>query len=132
MGSPSVDIKDILCDNSSFAFNDNVFVGMVPQDKPETTQDAVLGIRDTGGSQPEGISDIEYPTVQIICRALPFKYTEGYNLIKSAEDILHGQGGVTKNSSYYLGIWSAGAILFIGYDEKNRPEFSLNFRMQRS
>jgi len=127
MGSPAVDIKDLLVADSSFTFAENTFVGIIPEETVPS-----IGVLDSPGQPPEGISDIDYPSVQITILGEPFKYTETYALADTVKNLLHQQGGQTINGTWYLGIWADNDPIFLGLDEKNRPEFSINFRIQRS
>lgn len=127
MASPAIDLKDLACADSSFTFADNVFVGGLPEEV-----EPAIAFTDSGGFAPEGINDLEYPTVQVLIRGEPFKYAETFNLIKGVGVILHKVNGDTVSGSFYTGIWQQGEPLFLGFDEKNRPSFSLNFRIQRS
>ena len=128
MGSPAIDVKDILITDADFTFAENTFVGSIPEEV-----DVVIGILDGPGASPEGISDISYPSVQVSVRGEPYGYSAAYDLADSIKTILHAyEGGVTKNGSWYIGIWADSDPIFLGLDEKNRPEFVINFRIQRS
>lgn len=130
MNAPSVDIKDIL-ESSQHAvgtFGTDIFVGMMPK-----APDACICIYDTGSwRQPETGFSCQYPTIMVKIRGPRGNYTTGYAKAKEVFDALHATYNETWNSTLYVFIIAIQDPFFIGYDENNRPLFSVNFRIERS
>ena len=132
MNSPSVDIKDMLASSAVGVgtFNTDLFIGEEPTGVK--TQDAVVTIFDTGGFAPEAMVDIHYPTVMVRIRGTKNGYLAAYTKAESIKTALHKLTKETWNSTLYIQILAQSDILFNGYDEKDRPVFSINFGIQRS
>jgi len=126
MNAPSQDIKDILVADGIGTFGTDLFVSKQP-----STPDAVVTVYDTGGFAPEGMTADHYPTVQMLIRGDQNSYRTTYTKAESVRDSLHRLHDETWNSTKYIAIWAMSDIIFVGYDENERPEFSINFRMHR-
>lgn len=131
MQSPSTDIKDML-DASDAAlgleFATNLFVGEMPESPNEC-----VCIYDTGGFDPASIDErYEYPTIEIMIRGERMGYAAAWSLAQDIKDVLHKLHNETWDSTRYIGIWGVGDINCIGYDQSQRPLFSINFRIHRT
>lgn len=129
MNPPSVDIKEILAAESSLAltYATDLFVSEMP-DSPG----ACVAVYDTGGENPESNYIYQRPTVQVRVRGDRGGYVAAHTLAQDIRDTLHDSTGYEASGSRYVGIWCQGDVLFIGYDDKHRPLFSVNFRMHRT
>lgn len=132
MNPPSVDVKDMLDSTSAGAdlgtYGTDLFVGIEPM-----LPDACVSILDTGGFAPEALAErIEHPTVQIRVRGAKGGYTTAYAKAKAINDSLHKRTDETWNSSRYIAIYAMSDPLFVGWDESDRPTFTLNFRIDRT
>jgi len=128
MNTSAQDIKIILDGDSSLGltFGTDLFIGLMPD-----TPDECVAVTDTGGLEPAP-GPYYYPTVQLLVRAGVGLYATVSDLAYTILDKLHEYCGQPDSSSYYYtGIWATGDPVFIGTDEKNRPLFALNFRIQR-
>lgn len=124
---PSEDIKDMIEDSSSglsHVFGTDLFIASMPD-----TPDNCVCIYDTGGS-PMGPFSYEAPNVQINVRNNA--YQAGYDIARDLKYYLHHKENETWNSTRYILIDLRSDILFLGQDENNRYEWSMNFRIQRS
>lgn len=130
MNSTAQDIKDMLEAQSSLAltFNVNLFVGKEP---PEP--DNAVTIFDTGGPQPEltfNRNEIyQRPAIQIKVR--DNDYEVGWPLINDIRNVLHGRGHEVWNGTTYELIQCRAEPTFLGWDDNNRPWFTVNFLIQR-
>jgi hypothetical protein len=126
--APSIDIKDMLVDSGSglgLVFGTNLWIASMP-DTPNTCSVLV----DTGGGD-QGEYGYEYPSVQILHRNTD--YQTGYDFLRNVKYRLHySRNGETWNGTRYIEIAVRSDILYLGQDDKNRYQFSLNFRVQRS
>ena len=126
--APSIDIKDMIEDSNSglsLVFNTDLFIASMP----DSPHDCIC-IYDTGGGE-QGQYNFERPNVQIRIRNLD--YITGYNLARDIKDYLHqARNGETWNGTRYISIDLRSAILFLGQDDKNRYEFTINFLINRS
>ena len=130
MNSPAVDIKDILIESStglSLVFATDLFVSKMKEDVDEC-----VCIYDGPGGSPEANYELDYPSVQIRVRGNKMAYREGWALAKDVRDVLHGMTDKTINGTRYLEIVCSGDIMFIAYDESERPIFSVNFNIHRT
>ena len=128
MNSPAQDIRIILEADSSLGlvFGTDLFIGLMP-DSP----DACASIADSGGF-PASPGPYYYPTAQVLVRGIVGSYAATSAVAADVVAALHEYTGQPDSSSYfYAGIWSMYDPIFIGVDEKNRPLFSMNFRIQR-
>jgi hypothetical protein len=125
---PSKHIATLIENARIASFKKDLFIGKVP-DEP----DACVTVIDSGGYAPDS-SDVKlnYPTVQVRTRGLKGEYTSAYSKLKTIKDLLHDYTEASAESSgeRIIGIWALSDILFLGYDENNRSEFTLNLRMQ--
>lgn len=131
MNSPATDIKDML-DASAAAlgltFATDLFVGQMP-DSP----DKCICVYDTGGYDPEsGTERYEKPTVMVTVRGARMGYVAGWALAQDIKDVLHRLHNETWNSTRYIAIWCVGDINHIGFDQNQRPKFTINFRIHRT
>ena len=127
MNPPSQDISDILVGAGVGTFGTDLFISKEP-DSP----DACVTIFDTGGFDPVANYVYDFPTVQIRIRGGKMEYQTAFAKAQDVKDTLHGLSGETWNSTKYVGIWAQGDIIFVGYDESNRPVLTVNFRVHRT
>jgi len=129
MNPPSVDIKDMLDadSNLSLTFAENLFVSEMP-----TAPDLCVAIYDASGDDLAPNFVYERPHVQIRVRGAKGQYSEAHLLAQTIRDTLNGTTNYEINSARYIGIWSMGDILFLGYDDNHRPLLTMNFRLHRT
>ena len=130
MNSASEDIKDIMGQSFMglpYVFGTNLFIGMMP-DKP----DLCVSLYDTGGYDPDVSNEYFNPTIQIMLRGGVGHYKATYEGLQEIRNFLHRIHNEIYNSTRYLLITGQGDILYIGVDDRNRPIFSTNFRIQRT
>jgi len=125
----SIDIKDILVDEGigTFAATTGwgIYVGRMPDDGLDTT----ITIYDTGNPDPEIGVAIDKPTIQILVRGTEWDYPGTNTKCVNIKNVLHRRPTETVNTTIYDGIYLINGPKFLEYDTKNRPVFSLNFRM---
>lgn len=96
-----------------------------------TTPDTVITIYGTGSfGEPNPKWRLESRTFQIRVRGAENAYTAAYAKAEAIKNALLGLGPITLNATNYIGIWMTTNIIFIRYDDNNRPIFSLNFRCE--
>jgi hypothetical protein len=129
MNPPSEDIKDILDDASSLGltFATDLFVSEMP-----ISPDACVAIYDTGGEPAEPDYVYERPTVQVKVRGARGRYRDAHILAQTIRDLLNGMHNEELNGARYIAIWIETDVIFIGYDESHRPQFTLNLRIHRT
>jgi len=130
MNVPSQDIKDFLLESStglSIIFATDLFVAKMPE-----TPDECVCIYDSGGGSPEVNYEYDFPSVQVRVRGNRFAYQTGWALAKDVRDVLHGKTNEIINSTRYIQIVSSGDIIFVTWDEMERPIFSINFEIHRA
>jgi hypothetical protein len=130
MNSPAEDIKDIIELSSSglsLVFATDLFVSKMKEDVNQC-----VCIYDGPGGSPEANYDLDYPTVQVRVRGNRMAYREAYALANDIKQLLHGMTNETINGTRYIEIVCSGDIMHIGYDESERPIFSVNFDIMRT
>lgn len=124
----SIDIKDMLTNSGAdlgLVFSTNLFVASMP-DTPNVCSVLV----DTGGFA-QGEYGYEKPTVQLLHRNTD--YATGYSFLRDVKYYLHySRNNEIWNGTRYIKIATLSDILFLGQDDKNRYQFSLNFQIERS
>ena len=131
MNAPSIDIADLLILSSSglsFVQGTDLFIGQEP-DIP----DECITIYDRPGFAPENIIEVyDKPGFMVRIRGAKKDYSGAYNNAQDIKEYLHKMADETINATRYIGIWAEGDANFIGYDDNNRPIFTLNFICHRS
>jgi len=138
MNPPSIDIKDLLNGDTSLGltFQTDLHVSYLPDD--DDTPNLCVAVFDTPGESPEhGVdadSPAENPGVMVMVRGNIREYSEAYMLANDIKNFLKGESNhnFTLNGTKYVGIWSEGNPIPIGYDDEGRPLFTINFRIKRS
>lgn len=115
------DIADYICANiSGQTKGENVYKAFQPD-----TPDDCITIIDTGGALPNRYIPTADPSFQVLVRAS--EYGDAQSLVDSLVDLLHQKVGSTIGSHYYYSIFLLGEPGYIGRDDKDRYEFSMNF-----
>jgi hypothetical protein len=91
----------------------------------------VIAIMDSGGRGGEVKVAIDYPSVQIIVKGSSASggYVATYNKAREVYDVL--QGIDTPNATWdeLVSCVAMNQPAWLGRDDKDRPQFSLNFRL---
>ena len=130
MNSVAEDVKDMLVDDDDldFTFGTNLFMGKEPLKPNECTT-----IFEVMGYAPQltynSAEKYEYPSVQIRVRAN--NYTEGFALIESIKESLHGRAGETWGGTYYSLIHCMNGPAMLDFDKNGRVRFIINLNLQR-
>lgn len=99
--------------------------------------DQLVILTEDGGFEPEtpapagtlGDSAQKEPAVQVRVRAEPWDGDAAHAKAQEVWDALHGQMRVEINGNFYARIKAqTPQPIFIGYDDQNRPEFTISFR----
>ena len=134
MNPTSIDVKDMLVAESSLSliYGTNLFVGLEPPESSNISANVVT-IFDTPGMPPDltldNVSNYSYPSVQVRIRNT--SYTEGFEVINDIKTALHGRGPETWNAALYTVIRCLGEPFFLGWTEKRRAWWLVNFDLQR-
>ena len=132
MNPPSEDLKDILLAEAgsslALAYATNLYIGEVPV---ENDGECVC-LYDTGGEPPDAHVEYERPHVQVRVRGGKRDYLGAHSLAQGCRDALNGIYQYTINGARYIGIWCMGDIIFVAWDDENRPVFTVNFRIHRT
>lgn len=121
MTAPSISAKDILT-AANIHTSWPIYIGRIPE-KP----DNVILIVDTGGASSEAKWLLDYPTITIIVRGTD--YSTSYTKAKQIKDALHSIPAQVINGDRWVSCLITGDITYLGMSDKDRPSFSLNFRL---
>ena len=99
---------------------------------PETP-DTVVAIIDQPGSPPERLLEEYYkPMAQILVRGNRNDYFNTKATADSIFKFLYQCGSVLLGTTNYVGFIPTSDIIWLGYDQSDRPVFSMNFLINRS
>lgn len=131
MNPVSQDVKDMLVGAGLGSFGGTgpgwaIYVGKQPPDPDDVV--TIYEGPDQSPADPD--NDLYHPTVQLRFRAR--EYLDAVNrALAVREELVNNQHGVTVNGTLYLGFWSLGGLNPMGYDEQDRPGFTMNFSLMR-
>lgn len=94
--------------------------------------DQCLMVREFSGRTPEVRIAIDYPSVQILVRGTERGYVTAREKI---EEVFLALQGIPSGPAEYPELTSAVAVggrTFAGYDEKGRPQWTVNFNLIES
>lgn len=137
MGSPAEDFVELLQDSSSGIGGGlgsttgwTVAVGGLPDGTgvPHTA----ISFTESSGSPPSGMVNWYESTVQCLVRGSRNGRQAAYNKAWDIMTHLHAMTDVTLNDCRYIVIRAMTDVFFVGYDEKNRPVFGVNFIAKRT
>ncbi len=120
----SKDLADMLVANGIGTFGTNIFIGKEP-----TSPAATVTLYRYGGQDPMPNLRLDYPSVQIRVRGDINGYVAAEQKMQSIRNVLLGADKQTINTNVYVGIWQIGDIIFLKYDENERPIFVTNWRI---
>ena len=94
-----------------------------------STPDRVISIFDVGGINPNPAIQIDQVSVQVQVRGNANGYLAAYQKAQDIKDALLGIDSLTLGTDRVVSITMLGDISFLGRDNNDRPELSVNFRM---
>lgn len=123
--SVSTDIASILHGASLGALGTDLFISKEPAEG--TT--LITTIYEYSGSDPNPKFRLDYPAIQIRVRGAINGYLAAEARIQAIKNVLLGAARQTVNSNVYVGIQQTGGVMFLKYDELERPIFVTNWRI---
>jgi len=126
MSSVAFDIVSKMRDDGILT-SSNSFVGKAPPSI--TTTHTVAFDTPGGGSNPKYLRDDL--GLRFITTGETHRYDLGHDLAQSIKDYLLGKKPFSYNSVYYIRVVMISDITYLGEDEENRPQFSINFQVTR-
>lgn len=128
--SPAEDLKDLLVTAGIGTFAGTSTWGIYVSKEPDEPH-GVVTLYDKGGvsSNPKWILD--EPTVRVRIRGDIMKYRTTWTKAEAVKNALLGITPQTVNGTKYIGIVQLGDIIFLGYDDNNRPVFTTTWRVIR-
>ena len=121
-------IGDYLVTNSHGALGTTLFLGTLPE-----SPDACVAVYENSGSSPAftmgaGGIRIDYPMIQIICRAGREDYPTARDKADTIRILLASVVETTVSGVHIMRIEPMGSVNQLGVDPKYRPLISVNFR----
>ena len=121
-------IGDYLVTNSHGALGTSLFLGTLPE-----SPDACVAVYENSGSSPAftmgaGGIRIDYPMIQIICRAGREDYPTARDKADTIRILLASVLETTVSGVHIMRIEPMGSVNQLGVDPKYRPLISVNFR----
>lgn len=128
MAAPSEGFRSLLVAAGIGTFNAStgwsIHIGKEP-----TEPDTAITIYDSGGSPPNPKWLLDYPSVQVRVRGANGGYVAARAKAVDIKNALLGLDSQDIDGDRWVSVTMAGDIGLIGYDQSNRPLFSLNFRL---
>lgn len=124
------DIAAYLVTGTIGTIGTDIFLAYVPEDP-----DTCVMLFEYAGSAPDMTHDKasdENPGLQVRVRSQRGEYQTGHDLAKSVQTLLHGVSNTTINSVSYKLIKANHSIAFMGFDDRERPEFVQNFSVMKA
>ena len=125
-----IDVKAILIADAVAVSNNSLawscHIGREPAN-PNRVITLYLG----AGIEPNPKFLLETNNFQIRTRSNPYDYPGAFARHQLIKDALLGRDPVTQGNSNYRGFWMNTDILFLKYDDNNRPIFVSNWRTTR-
>ena len=121
-------IGDYLVTNSHGTLGTTLFLGTLPE-----SPDACVAVYENSGSSPSftmgsGGIQIDYPMIQIICRAGREDYPTARDKADTIRILLASVVETTVSGVHIMRIEPMGSVNQLGVDPKYRPLISVNFR----
>jgi len=121
-------VGDYLVTNSHGTLGTNIFLGTLP-DSP----DSCIAVYENAGSSPtftmgSGGIRIDYPMLQIICRAGREDYPTARDKAENIRVLLASVLEQSISGVHIMRIEPMGSVNLLGVDPKYRPLISVNFR----
>jgi Bacteriophage minor capsid protein len=101
-----------------------IYIGKM-MDKPNKA----VSIIDAGGFSPNPKWLLDYPSIQVKVRGAPNGYSEARLKAIRIKDELLGIISLDVNGNRWASVTMAGDIVMLGYDQSERPMFTLNFNL---
>ncbi len=116
--------KDLLVTAGAGTFGTDLFISREP-----ATPDACITVFRSGGLEPNPKFLIDYPSLNIRVRGAKLGYQAAEVTCQLVKDTLLGISSQTINDDRWICVNMSGDPFFLGYDDNERPSFSLNFRL---
>lgn len=121
-------IGDYLVTNSHGTLGTDIFLGTLPE-----SPDACIAVYENAGSSPaftmgSGGIVIDYPMLQIICRAGREDYPTARDKAETIRVLLAQILDQSISGVHILRVEPMGSVNLLGVDPKYRPLISVNFR----
>lgn len=126
-------VADYLETNAIGTVGTDIFYDALPGESGLPTTDPALVVIESGGFDPEINADRKHfnPTVQIFVSGIPAGDAAAKAMAVAVVDLLTDPLNLVDGTDTYYGTYQQGGLNFLGADENNRPEISLNFRLYR-
>lgn len=103
---------------------------MLKVGKKVADPDKTVTMYDTGGQTPNPKWAVDFPTIQALVTGAPNGYGDAWTKAREVRDALLGKESFNvTGGDRWVSITCPGDVGFIGYDDKQRPMLSVNFRI---
>ena len=124
MASLADDIADLLEAQAIGTLGTDMFVGKEP-----AVDTLSILLLDVGGSAPNPLFARDFRDLQIVITGAVNGYSAAYNKAESIKNYLLGLDSQTVGTTVYFAFNMRSDITFVGYDNNDKPKFTLNFRI---
>ena len=111
----------------------DIFYDQMPEETVLPVDGAALAVIESGGSDPEVNADRKHfnPSIQVIVKGKQNSNTEAKAMLAVIVDELTDPLNLVVGGTTYYGTAQVGGNNWLGYDDNDRPEWSLNFQLRR-
>jgi hypothetical protein len=127
-------VSNSICSSGTASANGwSGYIGKMP-----SAPDRCIGLFEYGGMAPDMTHDKAYdvnPSLQVRIRAENLGstgYATGIAKADAVLALLHGVSNTTLSSKPYKLILATGSPMYLGTDDKGRPEWTVNFRITKN
>ena len=124
MANYAVGMKDILEAAGIGIFKTDLFVGKMPEDP-----DAAVSVMRAGGENASPKWLLDRPSMQVRIRGDKNGYIAAETKAQTVKDALLGLPSQDVNGDRWVQVNMIGDIVPLGFDDENRPKFSLNWAL---
>lgn len=120
-------IKDVLVTAGVGVFGATTGWGIFISREPDSDQDSVITIYNTGGEEPNPKWLLDFPSVQVRVRGDKGDYQGAHTKSIDIRDALLGLPSQLLNGDQWVAVNEIGSLNQLGYDSNDRPLFTLNY-----
>jgi hypothetical protein len=129
MASPAATAGQKLVDLGICAAVDTPSGWTLKVGKSTAEPDQLITMYDTGGMPPNPKWAVDFPTIMATVRGKPNAYNAAWTKARAVRDALLGLFSQDLGGDRWVSITCPGDVGFVGYDDLQRPELTVNFRL---
>lgn len=131
MNAPSKDLAILLAASSTgLTLGTDLFYSREPDGA--SIADKIVTVLDTPGLDPATYTTLLAPNAQVRIRGNAGEFDDSFTLAETVRNTLHAVKNTTVGGTRYIHIIATSDLNWLGYDDNNRPLWTINFRILRT